>query len=76
MIKNRLHSSEKGQINYQESEKNSIMINKREKRLELNKREESELKTLEIEKAVVVPTGTLTSEGFWKGKADACAGRC
>lgn len=64
MIKNRLHSSEKGQINYQESEKNSIMINKREKRLELNKREESELKTLEIEKAVVVPTGTLTSEGF------------
>jgi len=40
------------------------MINKREKRLELNKREESELKTLEIEKAVVVPTGTLTSEGF------------
>jgi hypothetical protein len=34
------------------------------------------LKTLEIEKAVVVPTGTLTSEGFWKGKADACAGRC
>jgi hypothetical protein len=64
VIKNRLHSSEKGQINYQESEKNSIMINKREKRLELNKREESELKTLEIEKAVVVPTGTLTSEGF------------
>lgn len=64
MIKNRLYSSEKGQINYQESEKNSIMINKREKRLELNKREESELKTLEIEKAVVVPTGTLTSEGF------------
>jgi hypothetical protein len=64
VIKNRLYSSEKGQINYQESEKNSIMINKREKRLELNKREESELKTLEIEKAVVVPTGTLTSEGF------------
>lgn len=64
MIKNRLYSSEKGQINYQESEKKSIMINKREKRLELNKREESELKTLEIEKAVVVPTGTLTSEGF------------
>lgn len=64
MIKNRLYSSEKGQINYQESEKNSIMINKREKRLELNKREESELKTLEIEKAMVVPTGTLTSEGF------------
>jgi hypothetical protein len=64
VIKNRLYSSEKGQINYQESEKNSIMINKREKRLELNKREESELKTLEIEKAMVVPTGTLTSEGF------------
>jgi hypothetical protein len=64
VIKNRLYSSEKGQINYQESEKKSIMINKREKRLELNKREESELKTLEIEKAVVVPTGTLTSEGF------------
>jgi hypothetical protein len=40
------------------------MINKREKRLELNKREESELKTLEIEKAEVVPTGKLTSEGF------------